>query len=67
MVNLFGTDYKELSELEKEIFYEVMSAEEGIGDKEIAAMSKKYKISVEKVEEILLKLEKDGYLESESD
>ncbi len=64
---MFETNYKDLSELEKDIFYEVMEAEEGIGDKEIAKIAKKYKITVEKVEEILTKLENDGYLESEED
>ena len=64
---MFETDYKDLSKLEKDIFYDVMEAEEGIGDEEIAKMAKKYKITPEKVEEILTKLEKDGYLESEDE
>jgi len=64
---MFETDFNKLTEIEKEIFYAVMEAEEGIGDKEMAQLAKKLKITPEKVEEILTKLEKDGYLESEDD
>ncbi|MHA1785199.1 MAG: hypothetical protein ACTSVY_01400 [Candidatus Helarchaeota archaeon] len=64
---MFGTKFDNLSELEKDIFYEVISAEEGIGDKEIAEIAKKFNITEKKVENILSKLEKDGYLESEDE
>lgn len=64
---MFETDFNKLTEIEKEIFYAVMEAEDGIGDKEIAKMGKDLKITPEKVLEILTKLEKDGYLESEED
>ena len=66
-MKLFGTKFDNLSELEKDIFYEVISAEEGIGDKEIVEIAKKFNITEKKVENILSKLEKDGYLESEDE
>jgi len=64
---MFETDYRDLSKLEKEIFHDVMEAEEGIDDVAMAKMAQRYKITTEKILEILLKLEKDGYLESEDE
>ncbi|NHI94692.1 MAG: hypothetical protein EAX96_19530 [Candidatus Lokiarchaeota archaeon] len=64
---MFGTEYEKLSELEKEIFYRVFEYIDGIGDEEMEEIAKELKITKEKVEEILIKLEKDGYLESQED
>ncbi|NHI93300.1 MAG: hypothetical protein EAX96_12450 [Candidatus Lokiarchaeota archaeon] len=59
-------NFKELSDLEKKIFYEVISSEYGVSQNEIAEMARRFKTTEEKVEDIILKLELDGYFGSNS-
>lgn len=64
---MFGRKLDDLSDLEKEILYRVFEYMEGIGEEEMKEIAKELKITPEKVEEILIKLENDGYLESEEE
>ncbi|MHA1785024.1 MAG: hypothetical protein ACTSVY_12475 [Candidatus Helarchaeota archaeon] len=64
---MFKINFKELTDLERKIFYEVISSEHGIGEREIVDMAQRLKTTEEKVEQILLKLEIDGFFGSHSD
>lgn len=64
---MFGTKFKDLSKLEKEILYRVFEYIDGIGDEEMKEIAKELKITVKEVEDTLNKLENDGYLESEEE
>ena len=63
---MFKINFKELSDLEKKVFYEVISNEYGVGENEIAEMAKEFKTTEGKIEDIILKLELDGYFGSNS-
>ena len=65
--DMFGRKLKDLSELEQEVLYKVFEYLEGIGDEEMKEIATELKTTPEKVEEILIKLESDGYLESEEE
>lgn len=64
---MFGRKLDDLSDLEKEILYKVFEYMEGIGEDEMKEIAKEFNITPDKVEEILNKLESDGYLESEEE
>ena len=63
---MFKINFKGLSELEKKVFYEVISSEYGVGENEITEMAKQFKTTESKIEDIILKLELDGYFGSNS-
>ena len=56
-----------MTELEKKIYYEVISYSYGVGAKEIEDMALAFNTTEKKVEEIILKLEIDGFFQSNSD
>ena len=58
---------KNLTELEKKIYYEVISYSYGVGEQEIEAIARNFNTTEKNVEEIILKLEIDGFFQSNSD
>ena len=66
MLNLFRLNIKNLTELEKKIYYEVISHSYGVGAKEIENMAQAFNTTERKVEEIILKLEIDGFFQTNS-
>ena len=64
---MFNLNIKDLTELEKKIYYEVISYSYGVDEQQIEEIAREFNITEKKVEEIILKLEIDGFFESNSD
>ena len=56
-----------MTELEKRVYFEVVSYSYGVGEQEIEEIARNFNTTEKKVEEIILKLEIDGFFQSNSD